>query len=70
MASSILRIAWRAYIYHVWKERNGRWYGNSRETSLQVLKHIKKVTQIKLAGLRFPATSFNKRDRWGLQNVC
>ena len=70
--SSLLRIAWKAYIYHVWKERNGRLYGNSTETSLQVLEHIKEVIRIKLARLRFPATAFNRRlcNRWGLLNVC
>ena len=68
----ILRVAWRAYIYYVWKERNGRMYGNSIVTSLQVLEHIKEAVRIKLAGLRFPKTIENEGlcRRWELYNVC
>ena len=31
---TILRVAWKAFIYHVWRERNGRLFENSIESSM------------------------------------
>ena len=73
LVSSLLRVAWKAFIYLVWRARNGRLYGHSTETSLQVLEHIKDVTLVRLARLkRVAATSFNRQlcNSWGLFDVC
>ena len=51
LLSIILRTAWSAYIYFVWKERNDRLYKSKEETSEQVLEQIKQGTRLKLEGL-------------------
>ena len=51
LTSIILRSAWSAYIYFVWKERNGRLYKSKEETREQVLEQIKQRTRIRLGGL-------------------
>ena len=59
LISIILRIAWSALIYYVWRER----------TSMQVLEHIKEVIKFRLAGLHGVAGDTVNRDlcnNWGL----
>ena len=51
LTSIILRSTWSAYIYFVWKERNGRLYKSKEETREQVLEQIKQRTRIRLGGL-------------------
>ena len=70
---TILRVAWKAFIYHVWRERNGRLFGNSIESSMQVMERIKDVVRLRLAGLRKMAeTTVNMQlcTNWGLYDVC
>ena len=50
LVSSLLRVAWKAFIYCVWRERNRRLFGNSTDASLH--EHIKEIVRIKFAGLR------------------
>ena len=52
LASTLLRVAWKAHIYYIWRERNGRMYGRPVETTQQVFEHIKEVTCIRLAGIK------------------
>ena len=52
LASTLLRVAWRAFIYSVWKERNGRLHSNTARNNLQVLEAIKEVTCIRMAGIK------------------
>ena len=51
LLSIILRSAWSAYIYFVWKERNSRLYNSKEESWEQVLVQIKQRIRIRLAGL-------------------
>ena len=62
LISSLLHVAWKAFIYHVWREKNQRLYKHSTETTMQILEHIKEVIQIRLAGLKRVATMpFNRQ---------
>ena len=51
LLSIVLRSAWSAYIYFIWKERNGRLYNSKEETSEQVLEQIKQMIRFRLGGL-------------------
>ena len=65
---TILRVAWKAFIYHVWKERNRRLFGNSIESSIQVMERIKDAVRLRFAGLRkMTETTINKQlcTKWG-----
>ena len=72
LVSAILRIAWRGCIYHVWRERNRRLYGNATETYQKAFEQIKEAVRIKLAGMKFSATAANGRlcNGWGLHDAC
>ena len=72
LVSVVLRIAWRGCIYHVWREKNRRMYGNATETYQKVFEHIKEEVRIKLVGMRFPASTLNRRlcNSWGLHDSC
>ena len=52
LVSIMLRLAWKATIYCLWRERNRRDYEHTKETEVQVLNHIKKAMRIKLMRLR------------------
>ena len=65
----ILRIAWKAYIYHVRRERNRRIHGHSSASELQILEEMKEEVRIKLAGIQnIAADSVNRSlcSNWGL----
>ena len=71
----IMRCAWSAFIYAIWKERNRRMYADMEETHMQVLDHIKQRIKIKFAGLEnieADQTNLNLVRNWGLspQNFC
>ena len=60
--SAILIVAWRAHIYHIWREHNGRMHSQSRRTLVQIFEQIQNDVRIRLAGLRkFTATSVNSQ---------
>ena len=42
LVATLLRVAWKAFIYYIWKEKNGRLYGQIMETSLQVFGTLRK----------------------------
>ena len=72
LVPTLLPVAWKAFIYYIWRERNGRLYGQSIETSLQVFEHIKEAIRIRLIGLtRVVATHANRKlcNSWGLFDV-
>ena len=65
----IMRCAWSAFIYAIWKERNCRVYTAKEETHLQVLDHIKQRIKSKFAGLEnieADLTNLNLVRNWGL----
>ena len=71
----IMRCAWSAFIYAIWKERNRRMYADMEETHMQVLDHIKQRIKIKFAGLEnieADQTNLNLVRNWGLspENFC
>ena len=33
LLSKVLRIAWSSFIYHIWKERNGKIFGKMEQTA-------------------------------------
>ncbi|XVE84222.1 hypothetical protein DITRI_Ditri16bG0153300 [Diplodiscus trichospermus] len=69
LLSIILRLAWKAFICHIWQERNSRQFKHSSEDPRQVLGHIKEVICLKLSGeRRIAADTINQLSiqRWGL----
>ena len=68
VSTTLLRLAWKALIYYIWRERNGRMYRQSTETTQQVFEHIKEATCIRLAGIKgVNATQANRQlsNNWG-----
>ena len=43
MKSTIMRIAWKAFIYCIWRERNNRVHNNASETAVQVFEPSKRL---------------------------
>ena len=69
LISLILRIAWKTYTYHVWRERNRRIHGHPSESELLILEEIKEEVKIKLTGIQsIDADSVNRSlcSKWGL----
>ena len=69
LISIILSMAWKALVYHVWRERNRRMHNQANETVLQVFECIKKEIRIKLAGLlNVKGDDVNRKlcRNWGL----
>ena len=52
LLSMILRLAWRASIYYIWRERNGRRHGQASETPSQIVKHIKSDIRLKTISIK------------------
>ena len=73
LISIVLRIAWKAFIYFVWRERNRRLHNDQTENPEQLLDRIKEVVQIKLIGLtNIVADDVNRQlfCSWGLVVSC
>ena len=51
LISIVLRIAWKAFIYFVWRERNRRLHNDLSENPEKLLARIKEVVRIKLTSL-------------------
>ena len=69
LISIVLRMAWKALIYHIWCERNRRLHNGDAKSSSQMLERIKGEVCIKLAGLKnVAADDVNRRicSNWGL----
>ncbi|XP_039039775.1 uncharacterized protein LOC120177849 [Hibiscus syriacus] len=45
----IFKLAWAGHVYCIWRERNGRLFGNTARSMDVVLKDIKEVIRIRLA---------------------
>ena len=69
MITTLLRVGWSAFIYHIWKERNCRLFQHKEETTLKILEDIMKVTWYRLAKLKkVEADEINIKlqKSWGL----
>ena len=68
MKSTIMRIAWKAFIYCVWRERNNKVHNNTSETAVQVFERIKEVIRIKVEDLKGTDNEINRqlRANWGI----
>ena len=51
LISHVLRVGWKAFIYHVWKERNSRVFKQKKDSD-QIMEHIKFAMRYRYAGLR------------------
>ena len=51
LISIMLRIAWKASIYHICRERNNRLYGQIPESSAQLFHYVRDAIQIKTGDL-------------------
>ena len=69
MKSTIMRIAWKTFIYCVQRERNNRVHNNASEIAVQVFECIKEVIHIRLKGLKGADNATNRQlsINWGLQ---
>ena len=69
LTSMLMRIAWSAFIYNIWRERNCRIYAQKSGTEEQILNKIKEVVRYRLAKLKnIQADSVNMflHSSWGL----
>ena len=69
LISIVLSIAWKTFIYFVWRERNRRLHNGLLENPEQLLAKIKEVVRIKLTGLTNIAADDVNRNlfcSWGL----
>ena len=48
----ILRIAWSAYMYFIWKERNNKIYGRQANTSTAFFSFIAEAVRYRLCGIK------------------
>ena len=72
LINAILSVAWRAFINHVWRERNGRMHGQPMRSSEQIFEHIKEEVRIKITGRKINVATVNRQlcDSWGLLGIC
>ena len=70
LISVILSTAWKAYIYHVWQERNRRLHSKLPSSPEQILEQIKEEIRIRLTGLKVANDDVNRHlsVNWGLSN--
>ena len=52
MISLLLRVAWSAFIYNIWQERNSRIFAHVEETEEQILNYIRETIRGRLTKLR------------------
>ena len=52
LISNLLKIAWNALIYSIWRERNCRIYAQKTETSEQILSNVKEVVRHRLGRMK------------------
>ena len=72
LVSIILRLAWKAAIYHLWRERNQRKYEQIKENPEQVMNHVKVAVRLRTMGLKNIASDdVNRRlcCNWGISLV-
>ena len=60
--SIVLRLAWKVFIYHVWRERNSRKNNQNSQSSTQTFEQIKGIICIKIAELKGAAKSTTNRQ--------
>ena len=52
LLSIVLRLAWKASIYHIWRERNRRMHDSIPVAAEQIVEHVKDDVRIRLIGLK------------------
>ena len=74
LISIVLNTAWKAFIYHVWRERNRRMHSKPSSSTMQILKQIKEEISIRLAGIKRAAiddVNSMLKENWGLlTDIC
>ncbi|XVF84249.1 hypothetical protein PTKIN_Ptkin17bG0015600 [Pterospermum kingtungense] len=69
LLSVILRLAWRVFIYNIWKERKAWIFGSTSQNPLQILENIQTEVRIRILGLQNIADDVVNRNlctSWGL----
>ena len=51
MISTLLRVAWNAFIYHIWREKNCRIFQQKEESNMKILEDIREVMMYRLVKL-------------------
>ena len=52
LLSIVLRVAWKAIIYHIWKERNRRIDDYICESPIQLVEHVREAVRLRTIGLK------------------
>ena len=52
LISILLRVAWNAFVYHIWRERNYRIFQQKNETHLKIMEEIIEVIRYRLVRLK------------------
>ena len=72
LISIVLKVGWNAFIYHVWRERNNRWFKQIEEEKEHIMEKIKEVVRHRTAKLRNVATDLVNmalHRSWGCLNL-
>ena len=51
LISVVLRTAWKAIIYYIWRERNRRIHGQTPESASKLFQYVKEAVQLKVEDL-------------------
>lgn len=53
----ILRLVWRGYLYHIWRERNNRVFVKKTENPQQIFDHICTAVRIRISKLNLACST-------------
>ena len=51
LISTLLRVGWNAFVYHIWRERNCRIFQHKAASSMKILEDISEVMKYRLVRL-------------------
>lgn len=68
MKAVILRLAWRGFLYSIWKERNNRIFAQKSEGPQQVFDRLYEAVKIRLSKMNLVVNQSNSMllRNWGV----
>ena len=72
MISTLLRIAWNAFVYHIWRKKNCKIFQHQTESSMKILEDIREVIQyrlVRLSKVKADEVNIALYRAWGLSDT-